>query len=65
MDVSPNELRKQTLATMRDIDATIAAVEDTYTSPARATDQHGAYVMPPLLVAKAQCLNTLAILRGQ
>lgn len=76
MDISPNSLRRETLATMRGIDEQISDI-DSYIESNDLTkggrrleatelrDQNGAFVMPPLLLARAQCLNTLAILRGK
>jgi hypothetical protein len=56
MDVSPNALRKETVATLKRVESTIASLEL----------EHGANVsvilMAPLLLARAQCLNTLAML---
>lgn len=50
MNVSPNELRKETVKTLREVEDSI---EET---PARST------VMATLLLAKAQCLQTLVLL---
>ena len=69
MDISPNELRRQTLATMREIDAQIQVVinqaADREVNMYTIRDQNGSLIMPPLLQAKALCLNTLALLRGK
>lgn len=69
MDISPNELRKETVQTLQGVNRQIQVVVDLaaerevnmYT----IRDQNGTLVMPPLLQAKAQCLNTLALLRGK
>lgn len=50
MNVSPNELRKQTVTTLKNVDR---ALEDT---------SEGSVNWATLLSAKAQCLNTLVLL---
>lgn len=71
MDVSPNALRKTTLETLNAIDKQIGHIEleaskrNYYGRPMKAiemVDERGSFVLPPLLSAKAQCLNTLALL---
>jgi hypothetical protein len=67
MNISPNELRRQTVAVMKGVDAQMREVEETAASrgvPAetfKAPD--GTYVMTPLLLAKSQCLATLTALQ--
>lgn len=74
MDISPNELRKETLATLRQINEQIGEVERIASRNSRfgrrmraheLQDQNGQFILPPMLQAKVQCLNTLALLRGQ
>lgn len=74
MDISPNELRRETLATLRQVKEQIEEVElvasrDTHYGRKKKAhelrDHNGQFVLPPLLQTKAQCLNTLALLRGQ
>jgi hypothetical protein len=69
MDVSPNELRKETAATMRSIEATIGSVkaeaERLGIEPERLQYSDGTWPMIPLLLAKSQCLSTLTLLRDQ
>lgn len=66
MNVSRDALRKEVLATLRRVDASIQAVTETAlargSAPERFVDQHGSFVMPPLLLAKTQCLATLVAL---
>lgn len=54
MDVSPNFLRKETVEVYKEV-TTLLDPTITQDSTTRAT----------LLLAKAQCLNTLVLLRGQ
>jgi hypothetical protein len=54
MDVSPNELRKQTAATLKEVDDIL-----------RGPTQYAVGIRAPLLLAKAQCLNTLTLLRAE
>ena len=69
MDVSPNELRKQTVATLRSIEESITAVkkqaEDLGIMPEYLRYNDGTWPMIPLLLAKSQCLNTLTLLRAE
>jgi hypothetical protein len=69
MDVSPNELRKETAATLRSIEATIGSVkaeaERVGVEPESLRYHDGTWPMIPLLLAKSQCLNTLTLLRGE
>ena len=66
MNVSPNELRKQTVTTLKQVDDTLESILEAATlagiDPAKYVDQRGTYILPPLLLAKAQCLNTLVLL---
>lgn len=66
MNVSTNELRKQTVAILRQVDAAIESVTAEALShgiePTDLRDSRGDWVILPLLTAKAQCLNTLVLL---
>lgn len=69
MEVSPNALRKDTAATLRQVEAQI----DTLTREANANGieptslkyTDGTWPIIPLLLAKATCLNTLTLLNEQ
>lgn len=69
MIVSPNELRKQTVQTLKEVDAVLETVKEDATlrgiDPAKFVDQRGSYILPPLLLAKTQCLATLVLLNEQ
>lgn len=70
MDVSPNELRKQTLQLLEPINQEIESIRvdarERGVSPFQTIGVDGQVRdLPTLLAAKAQCLNTLAILRGK
>lgn len=54
MEVSPNALRKETVATLQAVDVEL-----------RRESAEDPVVKAPLLLAKAQCLNTLTLLREQ
>lgn len=57
MNVSPNALRKETVETLKEVDKTIdMAKRNVAPGPVRPE------VIGPLLLAKAQCLNTLTLL---
>lgn len=58
MDVSPNTLRKETVQLYKQIQAELDGFNDTRRS--LVEDR-----LAPLLLAKAQCLNTLALLNEQ
>jgi hypothetical protein len=66
MNVSPNELRKETVATLKAVELVITSVEDEAhirnVPPQNLVDQNGSRVMAPLLLAKVQCLHTLTLL---
>lgn len=68
MNVSPNELRKETVGVLNQVNAQIQEIEKVAeikgVSPHHMVDQYGAYLLSPLLVAKAQCLNTLTLLNA-
>lgn len=69
MDISPNVLRKETVDTLQHINNQIGMVSITAAKqqvPAVSlVDHNGNYVLTPLLLAKAQCLNTLVLLRDK
>lgn len=54
IEISPNELRKETLATLKEADGLLNGPNQPAVSDRAA-----------LLQAKAQCLNTLVLLQGQ
>jgi hypothetical protein len=54
MEVSPNVLRKETVATLKEVDQLLELYGNM-----------GPAVRAPLLLAKAQCLNTLTMLSTQ
>lgn len=66
MIVSPNELRKETVQTLQEVNAVIDAVKQEASArrilPQNLVDHHGNWVLPPLLLAKTQCLATLVLL---
>lgn len=69
MNVSPNELRRQTVATLKQVNAAIESVTAEALvngiEPTDLKDARGDWVILPLLSAKSQCLNTLALLNEQ
>lgn len=69
MDVSPNALRKDTAATLRQIEASIAVItREAEANGIAATSlryMDGTWPMIPLLLAKSQCLATLTALNEQ
>ncbi len=69
MDVSPIALRKETVQVLNEVEAQIKEIREISASrdiPAtKLTDQTGAFVMVPLLMAKSQCLATLTALNEQ
>lgn len=68
-DVSPNTLRKETIAVVKSIDAVVENIEEVARergcAPEELRDMNGNWILSPLLVARAQCINTLTLLRGQ
>lgn len=54
MIVSPNELRKETVETLKEINKALELL-----------DRSGPEVRASLLLAKVQCLNTLTLLNEQ
>lgn len=65
MNVSPNELRKETVRTLKDVESVLESVKRDAGSRGVLVDDRGHYVMAPLLLAKATCLNTLTLLNEQ
>jgi hypothetical protein len=69
MNVSPNELRKETVGVLNQVNAQIQEIEKNAeargVSPHHMVDSYGAYQLSPLLMAKSQCLNTLTLLNEQ
>lgn len=67
MDVSPNALRKSNAEVLRQIEKAeinIRAFASAHGVPSESVrDNNGNWVIVPLLLAKAQCLNTLALLQ--
>lgn len=67
MNVSPDVLRKETVALIRDIEKQIAEIkkvaDDIGIHPEQLRDKNSNWVMPPLLQAKAQAYNTLVMLQ--
>lgn len=66
MNVSPDALRKEVVALLRQIDDQIAEIRrEAYSQKIRPTDlrdNNGSWVMSPLLLAKAQAYSTLVAL---
>lgn len=58
MDVSPNALRKETVATLKEVNKGITTVEQDSGLTVLQKESFKA----TLLLAKAQCLNTLTLL---
>ena len=69
MDVSPNILRRDTVQLLGQINTQIAEVEEhcrrRHLPPEKLVDEHGNWVMIPLLLAKAQAYSTLVQLQGK
>lgn len=69
MNVSPNELRKETVAVLGQINDQIRAVQETAAGrgipAAKFRDENGNWPMVSLLLAKSQCLTTLTQLNEQ
>lgn len=69
MDVTPRVLRKETVLTLNMIEIQIRQVEDEAAEAGvmlkQVTDANGSHKLAPLLLAKAQCLNTLVLLQGK
>lgn len=69
MDVSPNTLRKETVATLRSIEAVIDSVKASAAQlgiePEKLQYHDGTWPMIPLLLAKSQCIATLTQLNEQ
>ena len=63
MNVSPNVLRKETVALIRDIDKQIDEAKK-YAASLKV-DDHTVWVMPQLLQAKATAYNTLVLLQDK
>lgn len=68
MDISPNVLRKDTVALIRRIDTQIDEVTkvafDRDCEPHEVRDSTGAWSLAPLLQAKALAYNTLVMLQS-
>lgn len=66
MIISQDILRKDTIALMRQVDVQIEEVrktaEELGVPPEKMRDSSGNWVMSPLLMAKAQIMNTLVLL---
>lgn len=69
MDISPNALRKEAAATLRQVEATIGSVtREAHANGIEPTSlkyTDGTWPMIPLLLAKAQCIQTLTMLNEQ
>lgn len=69
MNVSPNELRRETVAVLHQVNKQIGEVElraqQRGVEPSELVDERGAFHMPPLLLAKSTCLLTLTQLNEQ
>jgi hypothetical protein len=69
VEVSPNALRKEVVATLHSIEETITAVkqqaEDIGIMPEHLRYSDGTWPLIPLLLAKSQCLATLVALNEQ
>lgn len=67
MNVSPDILRRETVQLINQIDRQIGEIRKTATElgtePHKLRDNNGNWVMPPLLLAKAQAYNTLVMLQ--
>lgn len=66
MDVNPNALRLATVNTLKEIELQIDEINSFAMNRGlelhQVKDHNGAWVMPPLLLAKTQCLHTLVML---
>lgn len=58
MNVSPNELRKETVRTLKEVNSGIESIKQDL----GLTGIQSTTFMCSLLLAKAQCLNTLVLL---
>lgn len=69
MNVSANELRKETVSVLRTVNRQIENYEQEAKmdnkSPFHIFDMHGSNDYASLLATKSQCLNTLVLLRDQ
>lgn len=69
MNVSPDALRKETVQVLNQIDNQIdeieALAEERGIEPEQLRDNHGGWVMPPLLLAKVQGIAVLVHLNEQ
>lgn len=69
MDISPNALRKETAATLRQVEATIGSITREANAngiePTSLKYADGTWPIIPLLLAKAQCIQTLTMLNEQ
>jgi hypothetical protein len=68
MEIQPDALRKDIIAQIRMIDEQIGVIEEfakeRNIKPVKVTDQHGAWVLPPLLLAKVISYNSLVALQA-
>ena len=69
MDISPNVLRQETVDTLKRINNQMKEMAvrsaDMGIPVENLQDHSGNFVLTPLLLAKAQCLNTLVLLRDK
>lgn len=69
MNINPDILRRETVALIREIDKQIEVVKEVADSAGVAVekmrDRNGTWMMPPLLLAKAQAYNTLVLLQAK
>lgn len=69
MNVNPDILRRETVALIREIDKQIEVVKEVADSAGveveKMRDRNGTWMMPPLLLAKAQAYNTLVLLQAK
>lgn len=69
MEISPNVLRKETVQLLRRVNMEMEKYEQEAeqiglgTSPFQVPDRHGVCVYASLVASKAQCINTLVLLR--
>jgi hypothetical protein len=63
MNVNPDALRKEVIQTLREVEASISVAKqdakDLDIQAEKLRDHWGTLVMPQLLLAKAQCLDSL------
>lgn len=63
MNVSPDVLRRETVTTLSAINEQLEEVRKLAaikgTSPSKLVNEHGNWIMPALLLGKAQCLAVL------